>query len=250
MPVRVSIRGIDAEGAWCPDPLVVAERQRQGLGEALLRAWDRQSGVALGAQPSDGTRYLLDEDALAEAGAAAVPGQAAQPPRAAAARLAAADQPAGLGGDAAVRARRRARAAAARAGRSRPPVRSRAWIGCGSAWRRGSTSPVRRDARYLNWKYVEPPHVRYSMAVLQAQRRAARLRGLSPSARAAGPGHADRRLPRRSRRRARLEDAAALGRSRSAHGRLRQDPLLRAARPLPPRAAALGLFRREVERRC
>src|SRR3989337_2283531 len=35
MPVRVSIRGLDAEGAWTGDPLVVAERQRQGLGESL-----------------------------------------------------------------------------------------------------------------------------------------------------------------------------------------------------------------------
>ena len=26
---------------------------------------------------------------------------------------------------------------------------------------------VRRDARYLNWKYAEPPHVRYSMALLR-----------------------------------------------------------------------------------
>jgi hypothetical protein len=25
---------------------------------------------------------------------------------------------------------------------------------------------VRRDARYLNWKYVEPPHVRYTIALL------------------------------------------------------------------------------------
>jgi hypothetical protein len=26
---------------------------------------------------------------------------------------------------------------------------------------------VRRDARYLNWKYVEPPHVRYTIALLR-----------------------------------------------------------------------------------
>jgi hypothetical protein len=33
--VRASLRGLDAAGAWCGDPLVAAERQRQGLGEAL-----------------------------------------------------------------------------------------------------------------------------------------------------------------------------------------------------------------------
>ena len=26
---------------------------------------------------------------------------------------------------------------------------------------------VRRDSRYLNWKYAEPPHVRYTMALLR-----------------------------------------------------------------------------------
>jgi len=60
MPVRVSMRGLDTHGAWVGDPLVVAERQRQGLGESLLRAWDRQSGVALGAALSEGSRFLLE----------------------------------------------------------------------------------------------------------------------------------------------------------------------------------------------
>ena len=26
---------------------------------------------------------------------------------------------------------------------------------------------VRRDAKYLNWKYAEPPHVRYALALLR-----------------------------------------------------------------------------------
>jgi hypothetical protein len=29
---------------------------------------------------------------------------------------------------------------------------------------------VRRDARYLNWKYAEPPHVRYSIVALRRDR--------------------------------------------------------------------------------
>jgi len=31
---------------------------------------------------------------------------------------------------------------------------------------------VRRDAPYLNWKYIEPPHVRYSVAALKREGRA------------------------------------------------------------------------------
>ena len=43
-PVRVTVRGTEVSGAWSADPLVVAERQRQGLGGSLLRAWDRGTG--------------------------------------------------------------------------------------------------------------------------------------------------------------------------------------------------------------
>ena len=61
LPVRVSVGGTDVAGTWSSDPLVVAERQRQGLGGALLRAWDRGTGVALGAGLSAATRGRLDE---------------------------------------------------------------------------------------------------------------------------------------------------------------------------------------------
>ena len=61
MPVKVSIGGTEVAGTWSSDPLVVAERQRQGLGGSLLRAWDRGTGVALGAALSNATRGRLDE---------------------------------------------------------------------------------------------------------------------------------------------------------------------------------------------
>ncbi len=61
MPVKVSIGGTEVAGTWSSDPLVVAERQRQGLGGSLLRAWDRGTGVALGAALSTATRGRLDE---------------------------------------------------------------------------------------------------------------------------------------------------------------------------------------------
>src|SRR5688500_13943702 len=61
MPVRVSIAGNEVAGTWSRDPLVVAERQRQGLGGSLLRAWDRGTGVALGHGLSHATRSRLDE---------------------------------------------------------------------------------------------------------------------------------------------------------------------------------------------
>ena len=60
-PVRVSVMGNEVGGTWSAGPLVVAERQRQGLGGSLLRAWDRAVGVAFGAGFSEATRQRLGE---------------------------------------------------------------------------------------------------------------------------------------------------------------------------------------------
>jgi hypothetical protein len=166
MPVRVSIRGLDTAGAWTGDPLVVAERQRQGLGESLLRAWDRQSGVALGAGLSDGTRFLLEKIRW---------------PR-----------PVTLGCLVKPLSRRALRrpswplavnrlvsaltlpfvlvVARARPLREQVEVVRRFTKDIDQLWDRVAPRLdlcVRRDSAYLNWKFVEPPHVRYAVAILR-----------------------------------------------------------------------------------
>src|SRR6185295_18096666 len=60
LPVRVSIKGIEVEGAWGMDALVAPERDRQGLGEALVRAWDRNSGAGLTLGLTAESRAMLD----------------------------------------------------------------------------------------------------------------------------------------------------------------------------------------------
>jgi hypothetical protein len=55
------VLGTEVIGAWSAGPLVVAERQRQGLGGSLLRAWDREAGVAFAGGFSDATRQRLME---------------------------------------------------------------------------------------------------------------------------------------------------------------------------------------------
>jgi hypothetical protein len=167
MPVRVSIRGLESDGAWSADPLVVAERQRQGLGEALLRGWDRQSGVALGAGLSDGTRFLLQAKMRWP-------------------------KPVALGCLVKPLSRRALRrpswpmpinrlvsaitlpfvlvVARARPLREHVEVVRRFDRGMDRLWERVAPRldlAVRRDAAYLNWKFIEPPHVRYSVAVLK-----------------------------------------------------------------------------------
>ena len=166
LPVLVTVGGKEAAGTWSTDPLVVAERQRQGVGGSLLRAWDRGTGVALGAGLSPATRSRLDEMRWPKAqplsclvkpisrralriptwpvvinrlvSALALP----------AVRLVSRTQP--LREEVEVVRRFDARS-------------DRLWERMAGRF----AIAVKRDARYLNWKYVEPPHVRYTTALLR-----------------------------------------------------------------------------------
>lgn len=166
LPVRVSIRGLDAEGAWSGDPLVVAERQRQGLGESLLRAWDRQSGVALAAGLSDGTRYLLEK--LRWAKPVVLPCVVKPLSRRALRRP---TWPLPINRLVSALALPFVRVVArARPMREEVEVVRRFDRDMDRLWERVAPQldlAVRRDAAYLNWKFAEAPHVRYSVAVLR-----------------------------------------------------------------------------------
>jgi hypothetical protein len=166
MPVRVIVAGPDAAGTWSADPLVVAERQRHGLGGALLRAWDRGTGVALAASLSSATRARLDELRWPKSQplpclvkpisrrAFRIPTWPVTINRLVSAvtlplvRIVSRTQP--LKEEIEVVRRFDARA-------------DRLWEKLAARF----ALAVRRDARYLNWKYVEPPHVRYTTALLR-----------------------------------------------------------------------------------
>ena len=166
MPVRVNIAGTEVAGTWSSDPLVVPERQRQGLGGSLLRAWDRGTGVALGAALSSATRARLDEMRWPKAQplpclvkplsrrAFRIPTWPVSINRLVSAitlplvRVVSRSQPL----------------------REEVEVVRRFDAGADHLWDRLSgrfALSVRRDSRYLNWKYVEPPHVRYTIALLR-----------------------------------------------------------------------------------
>lgn len=166
MPVRMIAAGTDVSGTWSSDPLVVAERQRQGLGSSLLRAWDRGTGVALGAGLSTATRARLDELRWPKSQplsclvkpisrrAFRIPTWPVAINRLVSAvtlpvvRIVSRTRP--LKEEIEVVRRFDARA-------------DRLWEKLSSRF----TLAVKRDARYLNWKYVEPPHVRYTIAMLR-----------------------------------------------------------------------------------
>jgi hypothetical protein len=166
LPVRVTVLGTEIPGTWSSDPLVVAERQRQGLGGSLLRAWDRGTGVALGAALSTATRARLDELRWPKSHplpclvkpisrrALRIPTWPVAVNRLVSAvslpviRVVSRTQP--LKEEIEVVRRFDARA-------------DRLWEKLSSQF----ALAVKRDARYLNWKYTEPPHVRYSLALLR-----------------------------------------------------------------------------------
>ncbi len=247
-PVKVSIAGTEVAGTWSSDPLVVAERQRQGLGGSLLRAWDRGTGVALGAALSTATRGRLDEMRWPKPQplpclvkpisrrAFRIPTWPVAINRLVSAialplvRVVSRTQP----------LKEEVEVGPA----LRLPRRSAVGV-AGAAIRAG------REAR----RQILELEVRRAAAralhdcAVAARRRGRRLRRLPAPSRAAGPRHPDRRSDGGSRRRARHQDAGALGRSRSAHERLGQDSLLRHQRGVPQGAPAIGILRREVGHR-
>jgi hypothetical protein len=166
MPVRVSIRGLDAEGAWAADPLVVAERQRQGLGESLLRNWERHAGVALGVNLSEGTRFLLQK--LHWPPPVTVPCLVKPLSRRA---LRQPSWPLAINRLVSAVTLPFVRVVSLpRPLREEVEIVRRFERGLDALWERVSPRldlAVRRDAAYLNWKYIEPPHVRYAVAILR-----------------------------------------------------------------------------------
>jgi GNAT superfamily N-acetyltransferase len=168
LPVRVSLKGLEVEGAWGTDAVVVPERERQGLGEALIRAWDRNSGAVLALGVSEELRKLLDRLRWPEAHLVPC---LVKPLTRRAVRLP--HWPVALNRLVSVLALPVVHVVS----RSRPlraecePIR-RFDSSFTTLWERLAPKfdlAVRRDAPYLNWRYFEPPHVRYSVVALKRQ---------------------------------------------------------------------------------
>ena len=227
LPVRLSLKGIEVDGAWGADAMIAPERDRQGLDEALVRAWDRNSGAVL-ALGAVGRAARRARSAALAASRTSCPCLVKPLTRRAVRAAAPADavQPADLRHDATRSCRSSSRSRPLRA--ECEPIR-RFDHAFTALWERLAPKfdlAVRRDAAVSELAL----HRAAARALLgrraQAAGRGARLRGLSPPPRAARPRHDARRFPRRSRRRVGAQDAAALGRSRGARGRLGQGPLL------------------------
>jgi hypothetical protein len=168
LPVRLSLRAMEVDAAWGANVLVAPEREREGLDEALLRTWDRHSGAALALGLSEDSRALLDR--LHWPPSRVVP-CLVKPLTRRAVRLP--NLPTSLNRLISAITHPVVQVVA----RSRPlraecePIR-RFDSSFTALWERLAPKfdlAVRRDAPYLNWRYIEPPHVRYAIVALKRQ---------------------------------------------------------------------------------
>jgi GNAT superfamily N-acetyltransferase len=166
MPVRLALKGLEISGSWGMDVMVAPERQRQGIGEVLFRTWDQHVGASLGLGPSPSSRRLFQKMKWPEVGP--VPCLVKPLTRRAVRR---ANWPMPLNRLASALAYPYIRVISG----PKPlqaqiePIRQFDQRFT-ELWERVSRSfglAVTRDAAYLNWKFIEPPHVRYSVVALK-----------------------------------------------------------------------------------
>jgi hypothetical protein len=166
MPVTLSVRGREIGASWGVDVMVAPERQRRGLGEMLFRVWDQNVGAALGLGSSELSVGLFEKLRWPRLGP--VPCLVKPLTRRALRR---GNWPVPLNRLVSALTLPFVRLIA----RSRPlraevaPIRAfdeeftAFWQRVGPKFE----FAVRRDAAYLNWKFVDPPHVRYSNVALK-----------------------------------------------------------------------------------
>jgi hypothetical protein len=146
--------------------MVAPERQRQGIGEVLFRTWDRNTGASLGLGLSESSHHLVKKLRWPEPGA--VPCLVKpltrrafkQPnwPESVNNVISALTLPLVK-----IVARSRPLSAQVEMVRRFPPEITTFWDRIAPKF----DFVVRRDAPYLNWKFIEAPHVRYSVALLK-----------------------------------------------------------------------------------
>ncbi len=166
MPVKVRVRGQEIQGSWGMDVMVAPERQRQGLGEILFRTWDRNVGASLGLGLSDSSYRLFQKLRWPDVGpipclVKPLTRRALRRPNwpVAINRLVSAVALPFIR----VVARNRPLRAEVRLIQRFDDSFTALWDELASKFE----FAVRRDAAYLNWKFVSAPHVRYSIAALR-----------------------------------------------------------------------------------
>jgi GNAT superfamily N-acetyltransferase len=165
MPVRLWISSQEIEASWGMDVMVAPERQRKGLGEILFRTWDRHTGASLGMGLSTGSHQLFRKLQWPDVGPVPCLVKPISPraftratwPSAANRLVSLAAQPL-----VAMLRSRRVPDAGVRTIRDFDPRFTDLWERVASKF----SFAVRRDAPYLQWKFIALPHIRYNIVAL------------------------------------------------------------------------------------
>jgi hypothetical protein len=166
IPVRISLKGLEVDAAWGTDAFVAPERDGQGLGEALVRAWDRHNGAMLAFNVSPESRLVLDRLHWPESQTLPC---LVKPLTRRAMRLPHLPMPVNRLISALMYPVVQVVARSKPLGAECEPIR-RFDSSFTALWERLAPKfdlAVRRDAPYLNWRYVEPPHARHSIVALK-----------------------------------------------------------------------------------
>ncbi len=166
MPVQVSVGGRPVRGSWGMDVMVAPERQRQGLGEVLFRTWDRNVGASLGLGLSESSHRLFNKLRWPDVGPLPY---LVKPLTRRALRIP--TWPVGVNRLISavtlpivkIVARTRPLGAEVRLIQRFDDSFTGLWESLAPKF----DFAVRRDAAYLNWKFVSAPHVRYVIASLR-----------------------------------------------------------------------------------
>lgn len=165
IPIRLRVKDRDIDAAWGAEAMVAPERQRQGLGELLIRTWDASADAALGLELAEDSHGLFERLRWP---VVEIPGLV-KPLSRRALRMPRWPLPVNRLVSALtlplvrIVARTRPLAAETRLVRRFDDSVTALW----DRIRPKFDLAVRRDARYLNWRFVAPPHVRYSIAMLR-----------------------------------------------------------------------------------
>jgi hypothetical protein len=166
MPVRLAVQGKEIDASWGMDVMVAPERQRQGLGEILFRTWDQNVGAALGLGLSESSYRLFQKLRWPNVGPVPC---FVKPLTRRALRRPTWPMPVNRFVSAVTLpfVRIVGRARPIRAGVEPVQRFGDEFTALWDRLARRFTFVVRRDAPYLNWKFREAPHVRYSVVAMK-----------------------------------------------------------------------------------
>ena len=159
MPVVLAVNGREVDAAWGMDVMITPEHQRGGFGRMMFETWDRNTGASIGIGLTDASAGLFKKLSWGDMGrvprlikplsarAPGVPQQLADRVSRSFRDLEARLRP--MDGD------------LRRVDRFDESV-TRLW----ERVRPRFAFAVRRDAAYLNWKFVDAPHLQYLFATV------------------------------------------------------------------------------------